>query len=106
MMNEINITKIRKRQSDWISKKEAAAMLHCTNETMRHRVREMEALEGKRYPIGVTSQIGSTLIIDRLALNDYVRYMKRIKAGLIVPPYNPVEEARLLGYADEEVKDD
>ena len=105
-MTEINITRIRKRPSDWISKNEAAIMLHCTKETMRHRVREMEALEGSRYPIGITSQIGSTLIIDRLALNDYVRNMKRIKAGLIVPPYNPVEEARLLGYTDEEVVDD
>ena len=105
-MGDIGITKIRHRPSEWISKQEAAEMLHCTTETLRHRVREMEALEGSRYPQGVTAVIGSTLIIDRLALNDYVRHMKKIKAGINVAPYNPVEEARLLGYVDEEVRND
>lgn len=104
-MQEISITKIRPRPSEWISKQEAAEMLHCNLGTIRKRVREMEDLEGTRYPIGITANIGSQLIIDRLALNDYIRHMKQIKAGIKCEPYDPVEQARLLGYADERLAD-
>lgn len=65
----------------------------------------MEELEGKRYPT-VTAEIGAHIIVDRLALNDYVRHRKKLKNRLKVEPYNPTEEARLLGYYGEEIKDD
>lgn len=66
---------------------------------------EMQALEGKRYPT-VTAEIGAHIIVDHLALNDYVRSREKLKAGLKVEPYNPGEEARLLGYYGEEIRDD
>ncbi len=66
----------------------------------------MEALEGKRYPVGVTAEIGANRIADRLALNDYVRHRKKLKAGLKVEAYEPKKEAWSLGYTEEEVRDD
>ena len=66
---------------------------------------EMQAFEGKRYPV-VTAEIGAHIIVDRLALNDYVRSREKLKAGLKIEPYNPGEEARLLGYYGEEIRDD
>lgn len=102
---DINIAKIHHRSVDWIKLSDIKDLLHCSYNTARAIVGEMEELEGKRYPT-VTAEIGAHIIVDRLALNDYVRHRKKLKNRLKVEPYNPTEEARLLGYYGEEIKDD
>ena len=102
---DINITKLHHRSPDWIKMQDIKDLLHCSYNTARAIVGEMQALEGKRYPT-VTAEIGAHIIVDRLALNDYVRNRQGLKNKLKVAAYNPTEEARLLGYYGEETRDD
>lgn len=101
----ISITKLHHRADEWVKLADIKTLLHCSYNTARAIVAEMQALEGKRYPT-VTAEIGAHIIVDHLALNDYVRSREKLKAGLKVEPYNPGEEARLLGYYGEEIRDD
>jgi hypothetical protein len=54
----------------------------------------------------VTAEIGANRIADRLALNDYIRHRKELKAGIKVKAYEPQKEAWSLGYTEEDIKDD
>lgn len=102
----IVITKVNKGRY-WISVTDAAEELKCSKRKVYDILNEMEALEGKRYPIGVTAEIGANRIADRLALNDYIRHRKELKAGIKVKAYEPRKEAWSLGYTEEEdIKDD
>lgn len=103
-MTGITIAKINKGRY-WISVTDAAEELKCSKRKVFDILNEMEALEGKRYPSGITAEIGANKIIDRLALNDYVRHRKKLKAGLKVGAYEPRREAWSLGYVEEYVYD-
>ena len=101
----MNITKVRHRPSDWITKAEAQEIMHCSHNTMNKIVNEMEALVGKRYRLDVTAEgISKSKLIDRLALNDYVRNRKRLMRHMTCPPYDPMAEAWALAYYTEDME--
>lgn len=98
----MNVTKVRHRPTDWITRAEAQEVLHCSHNTMAKILAEMRDQVGKRYKYPITAEhITHTVLIDRLALNDYMRYRKHILNKITIPPYDPKGEAWALGYYDE-----
>lgn len=105
MIGNINITKVRHRPSDWVTKAEAQEILHCSHTTMTKIIKEMEALVGVRYRLPVTVDgISNAKLIDRLALSDYSRNRKKLIRKIPCPPYDPTDEAWFLGYYTEEIE--
>ena len=103
----MNITKVRNRASEWITKSDAQELCHVSHNTMTKIVKEMESLVGSRYKFPVTAEgISNSKLIDRLALNDYVRHRRQLRNNLKCDPYDPTVEAWSLGYYDKEVSDD
>lgn len=101
----INITKVRHRPSDWVTKAEAQEIVHCSHTTMTKIIKEMEKLVGVRYRFPVTAEgISNAKLIDRLALNDYVRNRVKLRNNIPCAPYDPTAEAWGLGYYTEELE--
>ena len=107
-MNAV-ITKLCRRPVYWVTQDEAMEIMHCKKRTVYDLIKEMKAYEGSRYPHGITSQIGREKLIDQLVLQDYMRNRDRLKNKNLtkhVEPYDPVLQARLLGFYEEELKED
>ena len=100
----MNITKVHHRPEEWVTKAEAQMIAHCSHNTMTKIIKEMEALVGSRYPAPVTAEgISKTKLIDRLALNDYIRHRTELRAKIPCAAYDPFFEVQMLGYYDQEV---
>ena len=103
---KLNVTKVRYRPADWVTKADAQEILHCSHNTMARIIAEMESQVGSRYKLKVTADgITHSKLIDRLALNDYMRNRKALRNKIPVPPYDPKAEAWALGYYDQEVNE-
>lgn len=104
--SRVNITKIRPRPVEWVTKSEAQEIAHCSHNTIDKIIKEMEALVNTRYHYPITAVgISNTKLIDRLALNDYIRNRSFLQNKIRCNPYDPKREAIALGYVDQEVRD-
>lgn len=66
--------------------------------TVRKRLEELE--ESRRYPkIAIIEDMGF-LRIDLRAFTDFMYNRRRIKAGMKIEPYNPMQIQEQLGYGD------
>ncbi len=108
-MLQASITRIHHRFDEWVTQDEIAEIIHASKRTVFNIVQEIEALEGERYPVGSTSRPGNVKVVDRLVLQDYIRYRKQIREKNLarkLEPYDPRKQARLLGYFDEQLKEE
>lgn len=97
----IVITKVKHKADEWISFQDALQTYKCDQRTLRRILEEMN-ISG-RYPAQITTKIGRNRIIDRLALDDYVRNRERLTCGAEVDPYDPGKIAFMLGYKEESI---
>lgn len=101
----MNITKVRHLQPSWVTKAEAQKIARCSHNTMTKIMKEMEKLVGTRYRLPVTSEgIAKSKLIDRYALNDYVRNRRNLINHIPCAPYDPVAEAHYSGDYTEEME--
>lgn len=95
----IVITKVKHKADEWISFQDACKTYQCVPRTLQRILDEMK-ISG-RYPAEITAKIGRQRIVDRLALDDYIRNRERLSCGAHVDPYDPGKIAFMLGYKEE-----
>lgn len=95
----IVITKVKHKADEWISFQDACKTYQCVPRTLQRILDEMK-ISG-RYPVEITAKIGRQRIVDRLALDDYIRNRERLSCGAHVDPYDPWKIAFMLGYKEE-----
>ena len=103
----VNIVKIMHARN-LITRNEAAEQYGCTTRTIDNKLKEIEKeIEAGRYPKEFTiTKVGGIKVVNYLVLVDYMNYADRLKEKNLrkhVPPYDPVEVAKSLGWYIENV---
>lgn len=100
---EHTITRVHRRDRDWVTVKAAAELAGISRVAMYTVVKEIKELEGIRYPKGMTPVFYGKQLVNRLVLNDYIKTRDKIKVGIPVEDYSSDREVRELGFYSEQV---
>ncbi len=79
-----------------------------TKQTVRSRIRGLQAEIGKRYSDNVIIQDGKLVLVNQYAYLDYMKNRAMLKdktARKYLKPYSPAEWARAMGHTAIDVKE-